>query len=65
MEADHSVKLKEEAKRIKAEQERAHHKFQDLMKHRKKEVILRWQKKRKSFVKLDEMCNYIDIYKSV
>uniref|UniRef100_H3D9S9 non-specific serine/threonine protein kinase n=1 Tax=Tetraodon nigroviridis TaxID=99883 RepID=H3D9S9_TETNG len=38
MEADHHVKLKEETKRIKAEQERAHHKFQDQMKNKKKEV---------------------------
>ncbi|XP_070699373.1 serine/threonine-protein kinase 10 [Pempheris klunzingeri] len=38
MEADHNVKLKEETKRIKAEQEREHHKFQDQMKHKKKEV---------------------------
>lgn len=42
MEADHHVKLKEETKRIKADQERAHHKFLDQMKHKKKEVILRW-----------------------
>uniref|UniRef100_A0A665TI12 non-specific serine/threonine protein kinase n=1 Tax=Echeneis naucrates TaxID=173247 RepID=A0A665TI12_ECHNA len=38
MEADHNVKLKEETKRIKSEQERDYHKFQDLMKHKKKEV---------------------------
>uniref|UniRef100_A0A674NNX9 non-specific serine/threonine protein kinase n=1 Tax=Takifugu rubripes TaxID=31033 RepID=A0A674NNX9_TAKRU len=38
MEADHHVKLKEETKRIKADQERAHHKFLDQMKHKKKEV---------------------------
>ncbi|KAI3373852.1 hypothetical protein L3Q82_022433 [Scortum barcoo] len=38
MEADHHIKLKEETKRIKAEQERDHHKFQDQIKHRKKEV---------------------------
>uniref|UniRef100_A0A674N8R0 non-specific serine/threonine protein kinase n=1 Tax=Takifugu rubripes TaxID=31033 RepID=A0A674N8R0_TAKRU len=37
MEADHHVKLKEETKRIKADQERAHHKFLDQMKHKKKE----------------------------
>uniref|UniRef100_A0A665TUA5 non-specific serine/threonine protein kinase n=1 Tax=Echeneis naucrates TaxID=173247 RepID=A0A665TUA5_ECHNA len=37
MEADHNVKLKEETKRIKSEQERDYHKFQDLMKHKKKE----------------------------
>lgn len=41
MEADHSVKLKEETKRIKSEQDRDHHKFQDQIKHKKKEVILR------------------------
>lgn len=40
MEADHNVKLKEETKRIKAEQERDLHKFQDQIKHKKKEVIL-------------------------
>nr|XP_046266036.1 serine/threonine-protein kinase 10 [Scatophagus argus] len=38
MEADHHVKLKEETKRIKAEQEREHHKFQDQLKHKKKDV---------------------------
>ncbi|XP_059207978.1 serine/threonine-protein kinase 10 [Centropristis striata] len=38
MEADHHVKLKEETKRIKAEQERDYHRFQDLMKYKKKEV---------------------------
>lgn len=49
MEADHHVKLKEETKRIKAEQERAHHKFQDQMKHNKKEVILRQREEKKIF----------------
>lgn len=38
MEENHAVKLKEETKRIKTEQERDHHKFQDQLKHRKKEV---------------------------
>ncbi|XP_070773347.1 serine/threonine-protein kinase 10 [Enoplosus armatus] len=38
METDHNVKLKEETKRIKADQEREHHKFQDQLKHKKKEV---------------------------
>ncbi|XP_076024382.1 serine/threonine-protein kinase 10 [Genypterus blacodes] len=38
METDHSVRLKDETKRIKLEQERDHHKFQDQMKHKKKEV---------------------------
>lgn len=38
MEADHNVKLKEETKRIKAEQERDYHKFLEQLKHKKKEV---------------------------
>ncbi|XP_070839866.1 serine/threonine-protein kinase 10 [Chaetodon trifascialis] len=38
MEADHNVRLKDETKRIKAEQERDHHRFQDQLKHKKKEV---------------------------
>lgn len=38
MEGDHNVKLKEETKRIKAEQERDHRKFQDQLKNKKKEV---------------------------
>lgn len=38
MEADHTVKLKDETKRIKAEQEREFHKFQEDLKHQKKEV---------------------------
>uniref|UniRef100_A0A673AJY7 non-specific serine/threonine protein kinase n=1 Tax=Sphaeramia orbicularis TaxID=375764 RepID=A0A673AJY7_9TELE len=38
MEADHQIKLKEETKRIKAEQDRDYHRFQDQMKHKKKEV---------------------------
>uniref|UniRef100_A0A673AIY3 non-specific serine/threonine protein kinase n=1 Tax=Sphaeramia orbicularis TaxID=375764 RepID=A0A673AIY3_9TELE len=37
MEADHQIKLKEETKRIKAEQDRDYHRFQDQMKHKKKE----------------------------
>uniref|UniRef100_A0A8C6U9K8 non-specific serine/threonine protein kinase n=1 Tax=Neogobius melanostomus TaxID=47308 RepID=A0A8C6U9K8_9GOBI len=37
MEADHQVKLKDETKRIKADQDRAYHKFLDQMKLRKKE----------------------------
>ncbi|KAE8287599.1 Serine/threonine-protein kinase 10 [Larimichthys crocea] len=38
MESDHNVKLKDETKRIKSEQERDLHKFQDQLKHKKKEV---------------------------
>ncbi|XP_008296589.1 serine/threonine-protein kinase 10 [Stegastes partitus] len=38
METDHNLKLKDETKRIKAEQERDHRKFQDLLKNKKKEV---------------------------
>lgn len=38
MEENHGMKLKDETKRIKAEQERDYHKFQDQLKHRKKEV---------------------------
>lgn len=38
MEADHNIKLKDETKRIKAEQERDYHKFLDQLKHKKKEV---------------------------
>ncbi|RXN28503.1 serine threonine- kinase 10-like protein [Labeo rohita] len=38
METDHTVRLREEGKRIRAEQEKAYHKFLDQMKHRKKEV---------------------------
>ncbi|XP_062288945.1 serine/threonine-protein kinase 10 [Scomber scombrus] len=38
MEADHNVKLRDETKRIKVQQERDHHKFQDQLKHKKKEV---------------------------
>lgn len=41
MEADHNIKLREETRRIKAEQERDLHRFQDQMKHKKKEVRLR------------------------
>lgn len=38
MEENHAVKLKEETKRIKSEQEREHHKFLEQLKQRKKEV---------------------------
>ncbi|TDH05090.1 hypothetical protein EPR50_G00139880 [Perca flavescens] len=38
MEGDHHVKLKEETKRIKAEQDRDYNRFQDQIKHKKKEV---------------------------
>ncbi|XP_068187464.1 serine/threonine-protein kinase 10 [Antennarius striatus] len=38
METDHNAKLKDESKRIKAEQDRDFHKFQDQIKHKKKEV---------------------------
>lgn len=68
MEADHHVKLKEETKRIKAEQERAHHKFQDQMKHKKKEVTLRqWGRGNllSSLLKEAAMCIVIHISKSV
>lgn len=38
MEADHAVKHKDESKRIKSEQEREFHKFQEQLKQKKKEV---------------------------
>ncbi|XP_067347972.1 serine/threonine-protein kinase 10 isoform X2 [Channa argus] len=38
MEADHNIKLKEETKRIKIEQERENHRFQEHLKQQKKEV---------------------------
>lgn len=38
IETEHSVKLKEETKRIKTEQDREYHKFMDQLKHKKKEV---------------------------
>ncbi len=38
METDHTVLLRDEGKRIRAEQEKAYNKFLDQMKHRKKEV---------------------------
>uniref|UniRef100_A0A8C6MKN3 non-specific serine/threonine protein kinase n=1 Tax=Nothobranchius furzeri TaxID=105023 RepID=A0A8C6MKN3_NOTFU len=38
IEADHNVKLRDETKRIKAEQERDYHKFLDQLKLKKKEV---------------------------
>uniref|UniRef100_A0A8D0ASC4 non-specific serine/threonine protein kinase n=1 Tax=Sander lucioperca TaxID=283035 RepID=A0A8D0ASC4_SANLU len=40
MEGDHHVKLKEETKRIKAEQERDYSRFQDQIKHKKKEQMI-------------------------
>lgn len=41
MELEHAVSLREESKRIRLEQERALHRFQDQMKQRKKEVRIR------------------------
>ncbi|XP_066502041.1 serine/threonine-protein kinase 10 [Hoplias malabaricus] len=38
MELDHAVRLREETKRVRAEQERAYQKFQEQMKQRKKEM---------------------------
>lgn len=38
MEADHNIKLKEETKRIKTEQDRDYHKFLDQLKNKKKEA---------------------------
>uniref|UniRef100_A0A672GKD2 non-specific serine/threonine protein kinase n=1 Tax=Salarias fasciatus TaxID=181472 RepID=A0A672GKD2_SALFA len=38
MESDHNIKLKDETKRIKSEQEREFHRFQELLKNKKKEV---------------------------
>ncbi|RVE64113.1 hypothetical protein OJAV_G00143000 [Oryzias javanicus] len=38
MESDHNVKLKDETKRIKSEQEREYRKFQEHLKQKKKEV---------------------------
>ena len=38
METDHTVRLRDETKRIRAEQERDYNKFQEQMKHKKKEV---------------------------
>uniref|UniRef100_A0A671S3N0 non-specific serine/threonine protein kinase n=1 Tax=Sinocyclocheilus anshuiensis TaxID=1608454 RepID=A0A671S3N0_9TELE len=38
METEHTVRLRDEGKRIRAEQEKAYNKFLDQMKHRKKEV---------------------------
>ncbi|CAM4672165.1 unnamed protein product [Leuciscus chuanchicus] len=38
MELDHTTRLRDEGKRIRAEQEKAYSKFQDQMKHKKKEV---------------------------
>lgn len=39
MEMDHTVRVRDEGKRIRLEQERAYNKFLDQMKHKKKEVI--------------------------
>lgn len=44
MELDHAVRLRDETKRIRAEQEREYHKFQEMMKRRKKEVKLEVEK---------------------
>uniref|UniRef100_A0A673HA68 non-specific serine/threonine protein kinase n=1 Tax=Sinocyclocheilus rhinocerous TaxID=307959 RepID=A0A673HA68_9TELE len=38
METEHTVRLRDEGKRIRAEQEKAYNKFLDQMKHRKKET---------------------------
>lgn len=38
LELEHNVGLRDEARRIRIEQERALHRFQDQMKQRKKEV---------------------------
>lgn len=38
MEMDHTIRVRDEGKRIRLEQERAYAKFQDQMKHKKKEV---------------------------
>lgn len=38
METDHAVKLRDETKRIRSEQDRDYNKFQDQMKRNKKEV---------------------------
>uniref|UniRef100_A0A8C5AUM1 non-specific serine/threonine protein kinase n=1 Tax=Gadus morhua TaxID=8049 RepID=A0A8C5AUM1_GADMO len=38
MEADHAYKLREESKRIRNEQDREHSRFQETIKHRKKEI---------------------------
>uniref|UniRef100_A0A8C5A8K9 non-specific serine/threonine protein kinase n=1 Tax=Gadus morhua TaxID=8049 RepID=A0A8C5A8K9_GADMO len=40
MEADHAYKLREESKRIRNEQDREHSRFQETIKHRKKEVCV-------------------------
>ncbi|KAL0161929.1 hypothetical protein M9458_041325, partial [Cirrhinus mrigala] len=37
METDHTIRLREEGKRIRAEQEKAYNKFLDQLKQRKKE----------------------------
>ncbi|KAL2094799.1 hypothetical protein ACEWY4_009518 [Coilia grayii] len=38
MEGDHATRLRDETKRMRAEQDRAYHRFQDQMKQKKKEV---------------------------
>jgi len=38
MESDHHVKLKDETRRIRGEQEREHHRFHELIKQKKREV---------------------------
>lgn len=38
METDHTVRLRDETKRIRSEQDRDYNKFQDQMKRNKKEV---------------------------
>lgn len=38
MELDHTTRLRDEGKRIRAEQEKAYSKFLDQMKHKKKEA---------------------------
>uniref|UniRef100_A0A8B9KKE5 non-specific serine/threonine protein kinase n=1 Tax=Astyanax mexicanus TaxID=7994 RepID=A0A8B9KKE5_ASTMX len=44
MELDHAVRLRDETKRIRTEQEREYHKFLEMMKRRKKEVKLEVEK---------------------
>lgn len=39
MEMDHTVRVRDEGKRIRLDQERAYNRFLDQMKHKKKEVI--------------------------
>uniref|UniRef100_A0AAY4BL10 non-specific serine/threonine protein kinase n=1 Tax=Denticeps clupeoides TaxID=299321 RepID=A0AAY4BL10_9TELE len=42
LEQDHTTRLRDEAKRMKAEQDKELSKFQNMLKHRKKEVGLSW-----------------------